>query len=88
VFFKQRRYGFNNELIEVYKFRSMYVESSDATASKLVTKDDPRVTPIGRFIRKTSRRTAATDQCCHQGQPLACRASSARDTGKSREPAL
>jgi exopolysaccharide biosynthesis polyprenyl glycosylphosphotransferase len=54
VFFKQRRYGFNNELIEVYKFRSMYVESSDATASKLVTKDDPRVTPIGRFIRKTS----------------------------------
>ncbi len=54
VFFKQRRYGFNNELIEVYKFRSMYVDKTDATASKLVTKDDPRVTRIGRFIRKTS----------------------------------
>jgi Undecaprenyl-phosphate glucose phosphotransferase len=54
VFFKQRRYGFNNELIEVYKFRSMYVEQTDATASKLVTKDDPRVTRVGRFIRKTS----------------------------------
>jgi Undecaprenyl-phosphate glucose phosphotransferase len=54
IFFKQRRYGFNNELIEVYKFRSMYVESSDASAAKLVTKDDPRVTRIGRFIRKTS----------------------------------
>jgi Undecaprenyl-phosphate glucose phosphotransferase len=54
VFFKQRRYGFNNELIEVYKFRSMYVEQTDANASKLVTKNDPRVTRIGRFIRKTS----------------------------------
>ncbi|MFE1600909.1 undecaprenyl-phosphate glucose phosphotransferase [Methylobacterium sp. ID0610] len=54
VFFRQKRYGFNNELIEVYKFRSMYVEQSDAGAAKLVTKGDPRVTPVGRFIRKTS----------------------------------
>lgn len=54
VFFKQKRYGFNNELVEVYKFRSMYVDKLDLTASKLVTKDDPRVTRIGRFIRKTS----------------------------------
>ena len=54
VFFKQRRYGFNNEMIEVYKFRSMFVECTDATASKLVTKGDPRVTRVGRFIRKTS----------------------------------
>jgi Undecaprenyl-phosphate glucose phosphotransferase len=54
VLFKQKRYGFNNDLIEVYKFRSMYVDQSDATASKLVTKDDPRVTRVGRFIRKAS----------------------------------
>ncbi len=54
VFFRQKRYGFNNELIEVFKFRSMYAEAADATASKLVTKDDPRVTRVGRFIRKTS----------------------------------
>jgi Undecaprenyl-phosphate glucose phosphotransferase len=54
VFFKQKRYGFNNELIEVYKFRSMYVDQADATASKLVTRNDPRVTRVGRFIRKTS----------------------------------
>jgi Undecaprenyl-phosphate glucose phosphotransferase len=54
VLFRQKRYGFNNELIEVYKFRSMYVESTDVTAAKLVTRDDPRVTRIGRFIRKTS----------------------------------
>ena len=54
ILFKQRRFGFNNELIEVYKFRSMYTDKTDATASKLVTKDDPRVTPVGRFIRRTS----------------------------------
>ena len=54
VLFRQKRYGFNNELIEVFKFRSMYVEQSDATAAKLVTKGDPRVTRVGRFIRKTS----------------------------------
>jgi len=54
VLFRQHRYGFNNELIEVFKFRSMYVEQSDATASTLVTRNDPRVTRVGRFIRKTS----------------------------------
>ncbi len=54
VLFKQKRYGFNNELIEVYKFRSMYADQADANATKLVTKDDPRVTRVGRFIRKTS----------------------------------
>ncbi|GJE27256.1 undecaprenyl-phosphate glucose phosphotransferase [Methylobacterium organophilum] len=54
VLFRQKRYGFNNELIEVFKFRSMYVDQGDATAAKLVTKGDPRVTPVGRFIRKTS----------------------------------
>ena len=52
--FKQQRFGFNNELVEVFKFRSMYTDMSDATASKLVTKGDPRVTRVGRFIRKTS----------------------------------
>ncbi|GAC1331890.1 MAG: undecaprenyl-phosphate glucose phosphotransferase [Beijerinckiaceae bacterium] len=54
VLFKQRRYGFNNELIEIYKFRSMYADQLDPGARKLVTRDDPRVTRVGRFIRKTS----------------------------------
>jgi Undecaprenyl-phosphate glucose phosphotransferase len=54
VLFKQKRYGFNNEVIEVYKFRSMYVDALDFAAVRLVTKDDPRVTRVGRFIRKTS----------------------------------
>ncbi len=54
VFFRQHRYGFNNELIDVYKFRSMRTDMTDKAAIRLVTRDDPRVTRVGRFIRKTS----------------------------------
>jgi Undecaprenyl-phosphate glucose phosphotransferase len=54
ILFKQKRFGFNNERIEVFKFRSMYHKDADPTASKVVTKNDPRVTRVGRFIRKTS----------------------------------
>ncbi|WP_246660354.1 undecaprenyl-phosphate glucose phosphotransferase [Nitratireductor sp. XY-223] len=54
VFFTQKRHGFNNEVINVYKFRSMYADQSDPTARNAVTKNDPRVTPVGRFIRRTS----------------------------------
>jgi Undecaprenyl-phosphate glucose phosphotransferase len=54
VFFRQRRYGFNNEPIEVLKFRSMHTALCDSTAAKLVTRDDPRVTRIGQIIRRTS----------------------------------
>lgn len=54
IIFRQRRYGFNNDLVEVWKFRSLYVDRLDASASKLVTKGDPRVTRVGRFIRKSS----------------------------------
>jgi Undecaprenyl-phosphate glucose phosphotransferase len=54
VLFKQRRHGFNNELIEVYKFRSMYADQTDHAAARSVTRNDPRVTRVGRIIRKTS----------------------------------
>lgn len=54
IFFKQKRYGYNNRLIEVYKFRSMYVNQTDASAKKLVTRDDPRVTKLGAFLRRSS----------------------------------
>ncbi len=54
VFFRQRRHGFNNETIRVWKFRSMYTHMTDHTAARQVQKDDPRVTRIGKFIRKTS----------------------------------
>jgi putative colanic acid biosynthesis UDP-glucose lipid carrier transferase len=53
VVFRQRRYGLNGEEILVYKFRSM-TTTEDGPIVKQVTKQDSRVTPVGRFIRKTS----------------------------------
>jgi Undecaprenyl-phosphate glucose phosphotransferase len=54
VLFRQKRFGFNNERIDVYKFRSLYHDQADPLAAKVVTKNDSRVTRVGRFIRKTS----------------------------------
>jgi len=54
VLFVQKRYGFNNNLIPVYKFRSMYSEMTDRCCERQTVKDDPRITRVGRFIRKTS----------------------------------
>ena len=54
VFFRQKRHGFNNEVIDVWKFRSMYADKSDFEVKQAVSKGDPRVTRVGRFIRKTS----------------------------------
>jgi Undecaprenyl-phosphate glucose phosphotransferase len=55
VLFRQKRYGFNNEVIEVFKFRSMYVDRcEDNQAVSQATKHDPRVTRVGRILRRTS----------------------------------
>jgi Undecaprenyl-phosphate glucose phosphotransferase len=54
VFFKQKRHGFNNQAIDVWKFRSMRTEMTDQGGLKQVGKGDPRVTRVGAFIRKTS----------------------------------
>jgi Undecaprenyl-phosphate glucose phosphotransferase len=54
VFFRQTRYGFNNNLIKVWKFRTMYQHMTDANASVLTQRDDPRVTRVGRVLRRTS----------------------------------
>ncbi len=54
TFFRQKRYGFNNEVIDVLKFRSMHHRFADPDAKQAVTRGDPRVTRVGRFIRKTS----------------------------------
>jgi Undecaprenyl-phosphate glucose phosphotransferase len=54
VFFRQRRHGFHNEVITVWKFRSMHHAAADPTASQQVRGGDPRVTRVGRFIRNTS----------------------------------
>lgn len=53
MFFKQKRYGLNGKRFWVYKFRSMRVNAPDAD-KRQATKDDDRITPVGRFIRKTS----------------------------------
>lgn len=54
VFFRQTRYGFNNKKFTIYKFRSMEhrTETSDKTVQ--ATRNDPRVTRVGRILRKTS----------------------------------
>lgn len=52
--FRQKRYGFNNEPFEVLKFRSMRAERPDEVGVKQATEDDPRVTKIGKFLRRSS----------------------------------
>jgi len=54
IFFRQRRHGFNNEEILVWKFRSMRHEMADASAARQISANDDRVTKVGKFIRKTS----------------------------------
>jgi Undecaprenyl-phosphate glucose phosphotransferase len=54
VLFRQKRYGFNNQLIEVFKFRSMYTHMTDHNAAQLTRRNDPRITKIGAFLRRTS----------------------------------
>lgn len=53
VFFKQSRYGLNGKPIRVLKFRSM-TTMDDGPTVRQATKDDARVTPLGRFLRRTS----------------------------------
>jgi Undecaprenyl-phosphate glucose phosphotransferase len=54
VFFKQRRLGFNNQEFQIYKFRSMYHREIPEHVVRQASKDDPRITRVGRIIRKTS----------------------------------
>ena len=57
IFFKQERWGLNNKRITCYKFRSMYKESSDIDEDgnfQQAQKDDPRITLIGKILRKTN----------------------------------
>jgi Undecaprenyl-phosphate glucose phosphotransferase len=54
ILFRQRRHGFNNEDIVVWKFRSMHHDRRDETASRQISRGDDRVTRVGRFIRNAS----------------------------------
>ena len=54
IIFTQTRIGLHNKPFKMYKFRSMGVQSASKEASGWTTHNDPRVTPVGRVIRKTS----------------------------------
>ena len=54
VFYKQRRLGFNNQEFEIFKFRSMYHREIPENVVRQASKDDPRITRVGRVIRRTS----------------------------------
>lgn len=51
VFFAQTRFGFNNEVIRVLKFRTMHVDRSDPSGAQRTVRNDPRVTRLGRILR-------------------------------------
>ncbi|MFQ9801583.1 MAG: sugar transferase [Clostridia bacterium] len=53
VFFKQKRCTLNKKVFEIYKFRSMIVDAEKDGIAMPAVDHDPRITPIGRFIRKT-----------------------------------
>lgn len=64
IFFSQKRVGKNGRIFKIYKFRSMYVDAeerkkelmknNEMSGAMFKMKDDPRITKIGKFIRKTS----------------------------------
>ena len=54
LIFKQERVGLHNKPFSMYKFRTMYVQTEEEERKGWTKKDDPRVTKVGRFLRKTS----------------------------------
>lgn len=54
VFFRQERYGFVNRVFRIYKFRTMRRTIEPVVKNVQATRNDPRVTKLGRFLRRTS----------------------------------
>ena len=54
LIFKQERVGLHNKPFQMYKFRTMYVQTEEEEKKCWTQKNDPRVTSVGRFLRKTS----------------------------------
>jgi len=52
VLYRQRRVGLNGAIFTLYKFRSMYVDAEARTGAVWASVDDPRITPIGRWLRR------------------------------------
>lgn len=53
IFFRQPRYGAGKQMIIVTKFRTMRVEGTDMSGRRQTTRDDDRITPLGRFLRRS-----------------------------------
>ena len=54
VFFRQKRYGYHNRRFWIFKFRTMYTDLGDTRGTQQTVAGDPRITPIGRILRKSS----------------------------------
>ncbi len=54
VFFRQSRMGWNGKAFRIWKFRSMHVHPVEGNTVQQATRDDPRITRVGAFIRRTS----------------------------------
>jgi Undecaprenyl-phosphate glucose phosphotransferase len=54
IFFVQERFGLNNNVIRVLKFRTMYVDKADKSGAQRTVRDDPRLTCVGRILRSLS----------------------------------
>lgn len=54
VLFRQQRFGLNNEVIEVFKFRTLYHHCADLNAQQPVERNDARITPVGKLLRALS----------------------------------
>ncbi|MBW6396779.1 sugar transferase [Roseomonas sp. HJA6] len=54
VLLRQRRYGLGNTPISIFKFRTMYADKCDLSGRVATVRGDPRVTRVGRFLRRTS----------------------------------
>lgn len=53
IFYRQARVGFRNQFFGIWKFSTMLKDSPNMGTGSLTVRDDPRVTPVGRFLRKT-----------------------------------
>jgi sugar transferase (PEP-CTERM system associated) len=52
ILYRQRRVGLDGRIFKLYKFRSMYVDAEARTGAVWAKKDDPRITPVGRWLRR------------------------------------
>ena len=53
VFYRQRRHGYRNQMFDILKFATMLKDSPNLAGGIITLRDDPRVLPLGKFLRQT-----------------------------------